>query len=86
MTQTPVQPSPQPPVAKKVPVPRTHHGDVFEDNYEWLRDKESAEVVDLLKAENAYQEEVTAHQEPLREAIFFSSGRSASGEPAFRIL
>src|SRR6478672_11627135 len=70
MTQTPVQPTPQPPDQKKVPAPRTHHGDVFEDNYEWLRDKESAEVVDLLKAENAYQEAVTAHQEPLREAIF----------------
>ena len=70
MTQTPAQPSPQPPVARKVPSVRTHHGDAFEDNYEWLRDKESAEVVDLLKAENAYQEAVTAHQEPLREAIF----------------
>ncbi|MEN3345575.1 MAG: oligopeptidase [Arthrobacter sp.] len=70
MTETPVQPSPQPPVAKKVPTVRAHHGDSFEDNYEWLRDKESAEVVDLLKAENAYQEAVTAHQEPLREAIF----------------
>ncbi|MET3951494.1 S9 family peptidase [Arthrobacter sp. UYEF36] len=70
MTQTPVQPSPQPPVAKKIPALRTHHGDAFEDNYEWLRDKESAEVVELLTAENAYQEAVTAHQEPLREAIF----------------
>ena len=70
MTQTPAQPSPQPPVAKKIPALRTHHGDAFEDNYEWLRDKESAEVVELLKAENAYQEAVTAHQEPLREAIF----------------
>jgi oligopeptidase B len=70
MTQTSVQPSPQPPVAKKVPTVRAHHGDSFEDNYEWLRNKESAEVVELLKAENAYQEAVTAHQEPLREAIF----------------
>ncbi|MDZ4353184.1 MAG: S9 family peptidase [Arthrobacter sp.] len=70
MTQTPVQPNPQPPVAKKIPALRTHHGDAFEDNYEWLRDKESAEVVELLKAENSYQEAVTAHQEPLREAIF----------------
>ncbi|MDQ0819781.1 oligopeptidase B [Arthrobacter sp. V4I6] len=60
----------QPPVARKVPALRTHHGDSFEDNYEWLREKESPEVVDLLKAENAYQEAVTAHQEPLREAIF----------------
>ncbi|WP_311213854.1 MULTISPECIES: S9 family peptidase [unclassified Arthrobacter] len=59
-----------PPVAKRVPTRREHHGDVFVDNYEWLRDKESAEVVDLLKAENAYQEAVTAHQEPLREAMF----------------
>jgi len=70
MTETPVQLSAQPPVAKKVPALRTHHGDAFEDNYEWLRDKESAEVVELLTAENAYQEAVTAHQEPLREAIF----------------
>src|SRR6478736_2335745 len=70
MTQTPAQPFPQPPAAKKIPVLRTHHGDTFQDDYEWLREKESAEVVDLLKAENAYQEAAPAHQEPLREAIF----------------
>ncbi|BCW20271.1 oligopeptidase B [Arthrobacter sp. NtRootA9] len=77
MTSTPLQDSAStpastatPPVARKVPVERTHHGDTFVDNYEWLRDKESAEVVAHLKAENAYQEAVTAHQEPLREAIF----------------
>ncbi|WP_426996775.1 S9 family peptidase [Pseudarthrobacter sp. N5] len=58
------------PVANKVPKERTHHGDTFVDNYEWLRDKESEEVVAHLKAENAYQEALTAHQEPLREAIF----------------
>ena len=40
------------------------------DQYEWLRDKESPEVVEHLKAENAYQEAVTAHQEPFREAMF----------------
>lgn len=61
---------PQPPVAKLVPSRREHHGDVFIDNYEWLREKESPEVVEHLKAENAYQEAMTAHQEPLREAIF----------------
>ena len=75
MTHTPSQPAAlldelHPPVARKIPSLRTHHGDSFEDNYEWLREKESPEVVDLLKAENAYQEAVTAHQEPLREAIF----------------
>jgi oligopeptidase B len=62
--------APTPPVARKVPLERTHHGDTFVDNYEWLREKESPEVVEHLKAENAYQETVTAHQEPLREAIF----------------
>lgn len=77
MTSTPLQDSAStpasaatPPVAKKVPTERTHHGDTFVDSYEWLRDKESAKVVEHLKAENAYQEAVTAHQEPLREAIF----------------
>ncbi len=74
MTQTPLRDSATtsltPPVAKKVQHERTHHGDTFVDNYEWLREKESDEVVAHLKAENAYQEAVTAHQEPLREAIF----------------
>ncbi|BCW55824.1 S9 family peptidase [Arthrobacter sp. FX8] len=75
MTSTSLQDStgtatPAPPVAKKIPTERTHHGETFVDNYEWLRDKESPEVVEHLRAENAYQEAVTAHQEPLREAIF----------------
>ncbi|WP_138417821.1 S9 family peptidase [Sinomonas gamaensis] len=58
------------PTAKKVPSRREHHGDVFEDPYEWLRDKEDPEVVAHLEAENAYTEEVTADQQPLRDAIF----------------
>ncbi|MET1034520.1 MAG: S9 family peptidase [Arthrobacter sp.] len=66
------QPSegPRPPVARKLPVERTHHGDTFIDDYEWLRDKESPEVVAHLRAEHEYMEAVTAHQQPLREAIF----------------
>lgn len=71
MTETPLQTTvAAPPVARKVPTERTHHGDTFVDNYEWLRSKESADVVEHLKAENTYQEAVTAHQQPLREAIF----------------
>ncbi|MDP5227520.1 MULTISPECIES: S9 family peptidase [Arthrobacter] len=68
MTATPHHPLP--PVARKVPTSRTHHGDTFVDDYEWLREKENPEVVAHLKAENAYQEAVTAGQEALREAIF----------------
>ena len=62
--------TPQPPVTAKVPVTRTHHGDTFIDNYEWLREKDSPEVLEHLRAENAYAEAVTANQESLREAIF----------------
>lgn len=49
---------------------RTHHGDVVVDHYDWLREKESDEVLEHLRAENAYTEALTADQAPLREAIF----------------
>ena len=58
------------PNAKKVPFARTHHGDTFVDEYEWLRDKDDAEVVAYLEAENAYTDEQTKHLQPLREQIF----------------
>ncbi|WP_287930147.1 S9 family peptidase [Arthrobacter sp.] len=59
-----------PPVAKRVPVARTHHGDTFTDNYEWLREKEDPEVVAHLNKEQAYTDAVTAGQEQLRTDIF----------------
>ena len=59
-----------PPVAKHVPAARTHHGDTFVDNYEWLREKENPEVLAHLNAEQAYTDAVTADQESLRESIF----------------
>ena len=59
-----------PPVAARRDVVRDHHGDRVVDPYEWLRDKESPEVVAHLEAENAYAEAMTAHLAPLREAIF----------------
>ncbi|MBU3061162.1 S9 family peptidase [Nocardia sp. NEAU-G5] len=59
-----------PPIAKRVPAQRVHHGDVFVDEYEWLREKEDPEVVAYLEAENAYTEAETGHQQPLREKIF----------------
>ena len=60
----------EPPVAMTVPSRRTHHGDSFVDDYEWLRDKESPETVAYLEAENAYTETRTAHLAPLREKLF----------------
>ena len=59
-----------PPTAKRVEHRREHHGDVFVDPYEWLRDKDDKEVIDYLEAENAYTEHVTESLEPLRQKIF----------------
>ena len=46
-----------PPVAKRVETRREYHGDVFVDPYEWLRDKESPEVIAYLEAENEYADQ-----------------------------
>ncbi|WP_245580261.1 S9 family peptidase [Arthrobacter castelli] len=59
-----------PPIAPKDPITRTHHGHEFVDNYEWLRDKDSEQVISHLKAENEYTDAVTADQEQLRDDIF----------------
>ncbi|MFV9632190.1 S9 family peptidase [Mycobacterium neumannii] len=60
----------KPPVAKRIDNRREHHGDVFLDPYEWLREKTNPEVIAHLEAENAYTEHVTEHLAPLRQAIF----------------
>ncbi|MFG6443713.1 S9 family peptidase [Microbacterium sp. P07] len=67
---TDAQALPAPPVAAKRPLSRTHHGDTFDDPYEWLRAKDDAEVIGHLEAENAYTDERTAHLAALREQIF----------------
>jgi len=58
------------PVAQRRPITRVHHGDVFVDSYEWLRDKDDPEVISYLEAENAYTEAQTAHLSELSDAIF----------------
>ncbi len=59
-----------PPIAAKHPITREFHGRSFVDDYEWMRDKESAETLDYLCAENAYTEQETAHLKELTENIF----------------
>jgi oligopeptidase B len=60
----------KPPEAERIDARREHHGDVFIDPYEWLRDKSNPEVVDYLKAENEYTEDATSGLASLREKIF----------------
>ena len=49
-----------PPVAKRVDSRREHHGDVFIDPYEWLREKTNPDVIAYLEAENDYVDQMTA--------------------------
>ena len=60
----------EPPEAKKIPSPRTFHGDTVVDEYAWLADKADPDTIGYLRAENAYTDALTAHLAPLREQIF----------------
>ena len=60
----------QPPVAARVPHERSHHGDVFVDQYEWLREKDNPEVIAHLEAQNAYTDAQTEHLDGLRTQLF----------------
>ena len=65
----------KPPVAEKRPHSYTRHGITIEDPYDWLYDKsyplvDDEEVLDHLKAENAYFEAHMAAQEGLTDALF----------------
>ena len=44
----------QPPVARRDPTPTALHGVTLHDDYRWMRDKDSPEVIAYLEAENAY--------------------------------
>ncbi|MYM18796.1 prolyl oligopeptidase family serine peptidase [Brevibacterium sp. 5221] len=62
--------SPQAPIAAKHPQVREHHGHAFRDDYEWMREKDSQELLDHLAAENDYTAARTAHLAALREDVF----------------
>jgi oligopeptidase B len=59
-----------PPIARRVPTERKHHGDTVADEYAWLAAKDNPDTIAFLEAENAYTQAVTAGQEDLRAAIF----------------
>ena len=64
-----------PPIAKKVDHTYSHHGITISDPYDWLYDKsyptiDDEDVLDYVKAENAYFEANMAAQEAQTEALF----------------
>ncbi|HPU13473.1 MAG TPA: S9 family peptidase [Aeromicrobium sp.] len=58
------------PQAPKRPMVRSHHGDDFVDNYDWLRDREDPDTIAYLESENAWSDSCTADLADLREQLF----------------
>jgi oligopeptidase B len=59
-----------PPKAKKIERLDTVNGVILKDDYYWLREKESKEVLDYLKAENKYTDAMTEHLKPLQDELY----------------
>jgi oligopeptidase B len=64
------QTAPAPPVATKIPVVSTLHGDPRVDDYAWLRGKDKPEVLNYLKAENAYTTAMMKPTEALQQRLY----------------
>jgi len=59
-----------PPDAKQIPYELEKHGDVRIDEYYWMNERDSPDVLAYLEAENRYYEEMTAHTKPLQQKLF----------------
>ncbi|GGA60394.1 oligopeptidase B [Edaphobacter acidisoli] len=59
-----------PPLARKDPTPTTLHGQTLEDDYRWMRDKSSPEVITYLEAENAYTSAIMKPTESLQGKLY----------------
>ncbi len=59
-----------PPVAPRIPHVRALHGDRFQDDYFWLREKTNPEVTHYLEAENAYTSAMMKPLEGLQDSLY----------------
>lgn len=58
------------PVAKKIPTELQIHNHTRIDHYFWMNERDSPDVLDYLKAENAYTDSVMKPLDGLREKLF----------------
>ena len=58
------------PSAPQIPKELSLHGDVRQDPYYWLNDRENPEVIAYLEAENAYQKAMMSHLEGFQEQLY----------------
>jgi oligopeptidase B len=62
--------SEMPPVACREPTETSLHGQTLKDDYAWMRDKSSPELLDHLRAENAYTAAVMKPTEELQAGLY----------------
>lgn len=62
--------APQPPKAKQKRQVLEAHGQVREDHFYWLREKDDPETIQYLEAENRYAEAAMADTKDLQEKLF----------------
>jgi oligopeptidase B len=62
--------APQPPMAEKKPKITKIHGETLVDDYFWLREKANPQVLEHLKAEDAYAVALMKPTEPLQEKLY----------------
>lgn len=60
----------KPPIAKRVPTTREIHNIQLKDEYSWMRDKESPEVLEYLNQENEYTKQQTEHTKDFQEELY----------------
>jgi oligopeptidase B len=70
MSDAVLKPLAVPPVARRDPKRIELHGTFLEDDYAWMRDKSSPEVIAYLEAENAYTAEVMAPTAELQQKLY----------------
>ena len=70
MAQENANATPTPPVATKTPKSLTYQGENLTDNYFWLREKKSPEVISYLNAENAYTDAVMKPTEAFQQKLY----------------
>jgi oligopeptidase B len=59
-----------PPIAEKIKKELIEHGNKRTDNYFWLKECENPKILEYLKAENAYADEMLKHTLGLQEKIY----------------
>jgi oligopeptidase B len=70
LPQRAISEMPPPPVAHRKPTSTALHGQTLHDDYAWLRNKDSQEVIAYLEAENAYAEAWMAPTKSLQETLY----------------